>query len=295
MEFIKDKTNRDLGVHPNKCRICGAEGEFQTYLAREMMQNTRDEFEYFVCPDCGCLQIREVPENLGKYYGAGYYSFSLKKEDVDRIVFPPITGDKKILDVGCGSGYWLVDRAKEGNDVVYGCDPFLEKDLNYQNRVIIRKCSIHEMEGTFDAIQFSDSFEHMTDPHEVMDSIHRLLKEDGVCKISIPVFPNIAFDMLGPHWYQLDAPRHIFLHSLKSMDYLTRKHELKIASVEFNSNGAQFIRSTLYKYGIPYFEQTSEVIHALFDNDKMMNLQRNAEICNEKQHGDHACFYIQRA
>jgi len=33
-----------------------------------MMYGTRDAFDYHQYQDCGCLQISEVPEDLGKYY-----------------------------------------------------------------------------------------------------------------------------------------------------------------------------------------------------------------------------------
>lgn len=76
-ELTKDMTERKLGRQPHVCKICGTQGEFQTYLAREMMQNKRDEFVYFVCDECQCLQIADVPGNLGEYYGENYYSFSM--------------------------------------------------------------------------------------------------------------------------------------------------------------------------------------------------------------------------
>lgn len=35
----------------------------------------RDEFAYFECSKCGCLQIEEVPPDLSKYYPDDYYSY----------------------------------------------------------------------------------------------------------------------------------------------------------------------------------------------------------------------------
>ncbi|MCR5722506.1 MAG: hypothetical protein K6G72_09210 [Lachnospiraceae bacterium] len=34
----KDETKRELGKKPHTCRVCGATGDFDSYLAREMMQ-----------------------------------------------------------------------------------------------------------------------------------------------------------------------------------------------------------------------------------------------------------------
>src|SRR5436190_21957778 len=59
----------------NQCRICQNEAAHPVFNAREMMFGFRDEFTYFECARCGCVQIQEVPANLAKYYPDNYYSF----------------------------------------------------------------------------------------------------------------------------------------------------------------------------------------------------------------------------
>ena len=181
----------DLGLSQQTCRVCGAEGMFQTWLGIEMMQHTRDEFKYFVCANCDCLQIETIPEDLGKYYSGEYYSYAK----------PPIVkpkpgvelNDDYVLDVGCGGGFWLCEQAEKGYQNLFGCDPFNEEDLYYNNGVQIRKCTIHEMFGQFDLVRMGDSFEHVTDPHETMQSIRRLLKPEGEAILYLPIYPNAAF------------------------------------------------------------------------------------------------------
>ena len=157
----RDYTNRFLGRKMHTCRICGYSGECESITAREMMQGKREEFEYFICPQCNCMQIASVPDNLGDYYGKGYYSFSVQ-EDPNREFESPIQNTEKILDVGCGSGAWLVDMAEQGFGNLHGVDPFLEKDIRHGDRVFIKSCSIHELTeyNTYDHIRFGDSFEH---------------------------------------------------------------------------------------------------------------------------------------
>ena len=40
-----------------------------------MMFGYRDEFAYFACGQCGCLQIADIPPDMSRYYPANYYSF----------------------------------------------------------------------------------------------------------------------------------------------------------------------------------------------------------------------------
>jgi len=71
------------GVAPRICRICGREGNHTRFVLSEMMFGTRETFEYFQCSHCGCLQIDEIPTDLGPYYPPEYYSFEVRNEPPD--------------------------------------------------------------------------------------------------------------------------------------------------------------------------------------------------------------------
>src|SRR4030042_3937998 len=59
------------------CQVCGNSEKNQVYVVKEMMYGYRDEFEYFECVQCGCLQIQKIPNNLEKYYPKQYYSYEI--------------------------------------------------------------------------------------------------------------------------------------------------------------------------------------------------------------------------
>lgn len=273
----------------SKCRICKDEAEHKAYQVKEMFFGTGKEFMYFECDKCQCIQIVEVPENLGEYYGSDYYSFEKPKLQEPET---PKRIERRILDVGCGAGKWLIEKYAEGHVNLWGCDPFLEQDISYGECIHIKKCTIHEIEGQFDLIRLHDSFEHMVDPLETLISIERLLDEAGMCLLSIPVFPNAAYDIFGTFWYQWDAPRHLFLHSVKSMKYLCSQTGLQIREITFNSGDMQFISSLLYQEGIPYIEHDDVVIEREFSNQELIEFAKVTEELNRKGYGDHAVFVL---
>lgn len=57
------------------CRICSNLDNNKSLRIREMMFGLRDEFSYFECSRCGCLQIAETEIDIERYYPSNYYSF----------------------------------------------------------------------------------------------------------------------------------------------------------------------------------------------------------------------------
>lgn len=272
------------------CRICGWTGETPILNMREMWFGMSGEFDYFECGNCHCLQMKTIPEDLGQYYADNYYSYIEPK--YNKVTDETKDNGIRVLDVGCGAGKFLCDLASQGFACLVGCDPFIEKELVYENGVHIYKCEIHEMEGEYDWICLNDSFEHMTDPHEVLTSAKKLLSPKGILQIKLPVYPNVAFDMFGKDWFQIDAPRHIFLHSRQSMDYLAAEHGFKVVKREYDSGIEQIVRSYLYSLDIPLKAQSNDVIRQYFTDADLDDLEESCKIANENECGDHAIFYL---
>jgi SAM-dependent methyltransferase len=58
-----------------------------------------------------------------------------------------ITHDSRILDVGCGNGFLLYDLMQAGFTALRGVDPYIEKSIEYENNLAVRKETIHVQQG----------------------------------------------------------------------------------------------------------------------------------------------------
>jgi SAM-dependent methyltransferase len=267
-----------------ECRICGSYAA-RRVTAREMMLGLRESFDYAECADCGCLQICEVPEDLGRFYDAGYYSIgranplvlAAKEErlkyittgrgmlgrlvciayprDKDARIAPKgVTKNSRLLEVGCGNGYYLLRLLELGYTHLWGVDPFMDsrsirdKPLRLEQRTLL---DIDPAEGPVDTILFYHSFEHIPQQHETLERAHQLLAPGGVCLIAIPTVSSWAWEHYGTDWVQLDAPRHLYLHSRRSLSQLAERHGFVVDEVSDNSNAFQFWGSELYRADIP--------------------------------------------
>lgn len=266
-----------------------------------MMFGFRDEFEYFQCAVCKCLQISAPPADMARYYPGDYYSYSTHhtKNDVKRIrraveemrnrywADCNITTDSRILDVGCGSGASVYALKECGYANAAGIDPYIEKDITYENGAVVLKRTIHDCDQLWDLIIFNHSFEHLADPLETLQGVKRLLSGDGVCLIRMPTTSSYAWEQYGIHWVQLDAPRHFFLHSLESLEIISAKSGLRLGKVLFDSTEFQFLGSEMYLRDIPLHSKANIFSAAEIIEYKTRSVQLNLE-----GRGDQAAFYL---
>jgi SAM-dependent methyltransferase len=314
------------------CRVCGNEEKNVSFTAREMMFGFRDEFAYYQCASCGCLQIKEFPSDLSKYYPQDYYSFSpalesnsskslkdrgkqyLKNKIVEqsfgkknivgsffpeRYKSPPwaewltVAGvglEDNILDVGCGAGRLILEMSTIGFSKLTGIDRYIEQDIRYENGVRVLKCTLGELESKYDFIMLNHSFEHMEDPLAVLNDIHSRLSENRFALIRIPVAQGYAWENYGINWFQVDAPRHFFLHTEKSMEILAAQAGFKIVKTIYDSEGAQIRVSEGYTRDIPFIEQ----FKFPYSKEELNQFEERAKVLNKQGKGDQGCFFLQK-
>jgi hypothetical protein len=91
----------------------------------------------------------------------------------------------------------------------------------------------------------------MEHPDRVLQHAARLLNKDGKILIRIPVAGSFAWRKYREYWYQIDAPRHFFIPTPRSMQILAERCGLKIERIFFDSDTSQFSISEAYMRDIP--------------------------------------------
>jgi 2-polyprenyl-3-methyl-5-hydroxy-6-metoxy-1,4-benzoquinol methylase len=315
------------------CRICGnAEGN-AVFFPKEMMFGWREAFEYIECARCGCLQIAEIPADLARYYPSdGYYSYktprdkrnpgwalalrhartrqwlgesslagallaalSKRNEHFDWFRGRGVRLDSRILDVGCGAGGLLMKLQRDGFTRLLGADPFIPADIDYGNGVRILKREVAQLDGQFDFIMLHHSFEHMPDSAAALAALAQRLAPGGTLLLRIPVADSWARSHYGLNWMAWDAPRHLYLHTRKSMALLAERAGMTISDVVCDSSGQQFSSSELYIRGVPYVEHGKYRPGGnpqAFSQAAWDDFQRRAAELNARGEGDTACFYL---
>lgn len=297
------------------------------------MYGLHEEFTYFECLDCGCLQIVDPPSSLEKYYSNKYYSFQRadKSNPVNKIIslltmkrnryaffregilgrcvniiysYPERESLRKlgirknwnILDIGCGAGSWLFSLSELGLTNLYGIDPFIDADVN-EGSVNIKKGTIHDLHKSqkFDLICSHHSFEHILDQYETLITIQELLAPRGLCIIAMPVKTETIWEKYETNWVQIDAPRHLIIHTVASFEILARKAGFEVSDVIFNSTAFQFWGSEQYMKDIPLKSDKSYSVsprNSMFSKKMIQYYYHEAERLNHESQGDQAIFVL---
>ena len=313
------------------CKVCGNTNNNKIFSVREMYLGLRENFFYQKCGNCSLMQLLNIPDDLSKYYPIDKY-YSLKNDD-DKNVHAEflrkikahyllynknkfagslmsigykvpeyyewlkkgnVQFDDKILDVGCGSGSLLRSLNKIGFTNLTGIDPFNDKDL-FLGDIKIYKKNLFEMEGEYDFIMLNHVFEHLDEPQKVIKKLYDLLDNGKYLLIRTPVMNTYAWNTYKTDWMSLDAPRHLIIHTVKSMQLLCDMPGFKLDDVVFDSTEDGLVGSEQYKKDVALTEQESFFSNrktGLFSKQEIDDLKKIAKEKNTIRDGDQAAFYL---
>jgi 2-polyprenyl-3-methyl-5-hydroxy-6-metoxy-1,4-benzoquinol methylase len=160
------------------------------------------------------IENKPTPEELQKYYADKYYQegkgsyeleyssdelsyFNAKLEQrwtVLQHYLSTITGQPRMLDVGCGEGYALAFFKNQGWSArgldfssagVVSKNPSCVDALVTGDIFALLKAEI-EADATYDVVWLQNVLEHVLDPLDLLSSLRRLVAPGGVAVVTVP-------------------------------------------------------------------------------------------------------------
>lgn len=286
----RDTVNSELEIIET-CPLCG-HFEFENVFTKFSLSVVR-------CQRCSLLftNPRLIEKKIMSRYSDDYFfkeyhpvlESSLKNTDLTPIknqfrLFLQIierfySPGKKLLEIGCGAGFFLHFARQAGWQVEgieyidaaakYARDKF---DLNVQQGKF-EEFSFHE---EFDLIALLETLEHLREPCLSLKKIYRWLKPGGILLLSTPDYQSLSRVFLGLNWAVLSPADHLFYFTRDTISRLLNVAGFEIIGLEsfadFNpraSHAPQTIRCSLYTLLAKHFSRS-----------KLMNKMRKERSMN---------------
>lgn len=273
-------------IHHRPCAVCGVQSKSRVLAAREMMFGLRHPFSYAECPACGSLQLLDPPVDMAPYYPENYPSFQPDPPDAEQnrgmkrllgslLIDSALPGtgmlaallkeryplgnwaricgarrDDAILDVGCGHGSLLRRMHRWGFTNLSGIDPFAREEID-QPGLRTRRLELAALAERYDLIMLHHVLEHVADPVTTLAQARERLLPGGRMLVRFPLAASEAAQRYGTDWFQLDAPRHLVIPSLRGFVRLADRAGLDIRHQEFDGTALTFEMSEYYRQDVP--------------------------------------------
>ncbi len=201
------------------------------------------------CARCSFVFSRKKPslEELTTFYdqysyGEDYYSSPITRKRFNELLttFEPYRQTNRLLDVGCGTGDFLLAARDRG----WECSgtEFSPKAVE-----ICRKKGLNVLQGdlksltgqlpVFDVITSFEVIEHINTPREEMETIKEHLRPGGMFYLTTPNFNSLIRMLLGNRYDAIVFPEHLSYFSPTSLKFLMHAagfHKIKLITTGFS-------------------------------------------------------------
>ncbi len=207
-----------------QCTVCG--NRMLPRFPRVLDPITGETFAIHVCSTCGLGHTVPQPADLSPYYGPVYHGsrhgFTARHCTERRLGFLAAAVQaagpgRKLLDIGCGDGSFLLAVRDAGWDVTgTELNPALARAAGLDVKESVEQVPD---DRPFDCITMWHTLEHMRDIRSTLSRVSALLKPSGMALIAVPDAGGLQASLFGRFWLHLDVPRHLYHFDRNSLAF----------------------------------------------------------------------------
>lgn len=224
------------------CLICNKENVFNKCFdvmnprCRTIKQK---KYTYYLCSICDIWSIfpRPTQQDFEQIYKDNYYpdlESPVKNNFLERIYnmkifssYEDLVADhvkgknKKILDIGCGTGAFL-ERMKGRGYIPFGLDPFKDavnltrKKIGNDNVMLGYISRLNKQKEKFDVVTMWHVLEHTLDPVEDLKTIKEALRPKGKLIFEVPNADSFVMSLFKENYSWNMIPEHHIYFGVKS-------------------------------------------------------------------------------
>jgi 2-polyprenyl-3-methyl-5-hydroxy-6-metoxy-1,4-benzoquinol methylase len=212
------------------CMLCGA-AEFRTI-------HQKAHWQYRCCQNCRLVSLH--PQPTSRQFQAHYRDYlphrneqigqweammrPVNRQSAHLIEVKSHTGGQRLLDVGCGYGFFLREMRSRGWNVAgVEISQTGRRHARDSGNIQVFSKPLERLaldDQSFDVVTLFYVIEHVLKPRELLTEVHRILKPGGLVLLRWPHSTPIV-KMLGPAARKLDlyhTPFHLYDFSPKTME-----------------------------------------------------------------------------
>ncbi|NLH49882.1 MAG: methyltransferase domain-containing protein [Myxococcales bacterium] len=157
---------------------------------------------------------------------------------------------RRLLDIGCASGDFLVEMRALGWDAS-GVEFAESAAATARERgLTVTVGSFPEvagaLPGAYDLIAMRQVVEHLSDPAAALRQVRELLAPSGALLLATPLADGWLARAAGRYWYPLDPPRHTMVFDRRQLAALLRIAGFRVAALLDHSSTTSWTRSLDY-------------------------------------------------
>jgi 2-polyprenyl-3-methyl-5-hydroxy-6-metoxy-1,4-benzoquinol methylase len=188
------------------------------------------------------LALASVPDDLERYYPPEYYVLPASRDELLASAGPErykldivrrFVAEGRLVEIGPAVGSFAVVAQEAGYETSAvemdaACCRFLRSVVGIPVHETDNPSAALAAHGPFDVVAMWHVIEHLENPREVLAAAAGSLRPGGVLALAAPNPAAFQLRVLGSRWTHVDAPRHLVMVPIATLERLASELELEV-------------------------------------------------------------------